>query len=364
MSLFKRGNIWWYTFTIEGVEYRATTKATNKQVAKEAEATRREEVVQGFNKIKQRPKAKKFVDAATEFIEQKTTDVAPKTIESYEDSMLHLRPSFREMVLHEISADKIKKYRAERKKEKASNRTINIEVGFVRMVLKKHKMWFAIADELKFLKENRDAGRELTEAEQDKLLSAAKNSVSRSLFPAILVSIHTGLRKSELRLLRWKQVDLINGTIQVGKSKTEGGKGRIVYLSQTAQQTLQQWRSQFPNAQPQHFLFPSERYGLHGRKGQQGKGGIVKVYQSFPDCPIGSWQSAWDTVKQTVGIECRWHDLRHSSVSAVAAGGATESTLKAMYGWMSPKMIEHYSHVRAAAKKEAVTVFDRPKMVQ
>jgi hypothetical protein len=43
----------------------------------------------------------------------------------------------------------------------------------------------------------------------------------------------------------------------------------------------------------------------------------------------------------------------------VAAGGATDQTLQALLGWMSPKMIEKYSHVRAEAKRKAVSVFDQ-----
>ena len=57
-------------------------------------------------------------------------------------------------------------------------------------------------------------------------------------------------------------------------------------------------------------------------------------------------------------MECRWHDLRHSCASRLAAGGATDQTLQALLGWMNPKMIERYSHVRAEAKRKAVSVFD------
>jgi hypothetical protein len=43
------------------------------------------------------------------------------------------------------------------------------------------------------------------------------------------------------------------------------------------------------------------------------------------------------------------------------AGGATDQTLQALLGWMSPKMIERYSHVRAEAKGKAVRVSDESK---
>ena len=35
-----------------------------------------------------------------------------------------------------------------------------------------------------------------------------------------------------------------------------------------------------------------------------------------------------------------------------------DQTLIALLGWISPKMIERYSHVRADAKRKAVSVFD------
>jgi integrase len=81
-------------------------------------------------------------------------------------------------------------------------------------------------------------------------------------------------------------------------------------------------------------------------------------YQTFPDQPVGSFATAWGTAKRAAGASCRWHDLRHSAASQIAAGGATDQTLQALPGWMSPKMIEKYSHVRAEAKRRAVAVFD------
>jgi len=121
-------------------------------------------------------------------------------------------------------------------------------------------LWANISKKVKFLKENSDTGRELTDDEVKNLLAACRSNPSRSLYPAVLLSIHSGLRNEELRLLRWKQVNLISGLIVVGKSKTKGGKGRVVPLSQLALQTLKDWRAQFPKALPEHYVWPSERY--------------------------------------------------------------------------------------------------------
>jgi integrase len=238
----------------------------------------------------------------------------------------------------------------------AYHRTVNIEVGLLRLVLRKARLWSNIADDVTLLKERTDVGRELSDDEVKRLLSACQASASRGLYPAVLISIHTGLRSQELRLLRWHQVDLLEGIITVGKSKTMGGEGRLVYLSAMAIQTLHNWRAQFPGAQPSHAVFPREAYGLKGKKGTFG--GIVVPFLTFPDQPVSSFKTAWQNTKKAAGIECRWHDLRHSAASRMATGGATDQTLQALLGWMSPKMIERYSHVRSEAKRRAVSVFD------
>jgi integrase len=153
--------------------------------------------------------------------------------------------------------------------------------------------------------------------------------------------------------------DLLEGSVIVGQSKTEAGTGRVVPLSETALGALKKWRAEFPEANPEHFAFCSESYGLIGKEGTFG--GKVVPYKTFPDRPIGSWKSAWKSAKKNAGVECRWHDGRHTAVSRVAAGGATDGTLQDIFGWMSPEMIRRYSHVRLEAKRQAVAVLDAPK---
>ena len=48
------------------------------------------------------------------------------------------------------------------------------------------------------------------------------------------------------------------------------------------------------------------------------------------------------------------HDLRHIAATKMAEAGVPESTMLALMGHMSRKMLERYSHIRMAAKREAV----------
>src|SRR5437660_1130411 len=86
----------------------------------------------------------------------------------------------------------------------------------------------------------------------------------RSLYPVIMLAINTGMRASEIRGLTWAQVNFLAKSLMVGKSKTEAGTGRIIPLNPRAVAVLTHWRGLFPGAEPEHYVFPHEKYGLAG----------------------------------------------------------------------------------------------------
>jgi integrase len=50
----------------------------------------------------------------------------------------------------------------------------------------------------------------------------------------------------------------------------------------------------------------------------------------------------------------RFHDLRHQAITELAENGASDSTVMALAGHLSKAMMDHYSHIRMAAKRAAV----------
>jgi hypothetical protein len=62
-------------------------------------------------------------------------------------------------------------------------------------------------------------------------------------------------------------------------------------------------------------------------------------------------------------VACRFHDLRHTALTKMAEAGVPESTMLALAGHMSRAMMERYSHIRMAAKREAVEALALPKAV-
>ncbi len=186
MSVFKRNAIWWYRFKFKGQHIRRSG-SNNKALCErlEREHRRRLELNQGG--LTEIAKPKRCSVAMTEVREANEPHWAKKTRNIHANSQLqHLDPFFGKLLLSEITADHISRYQGMRHKAGASNRTINIEIGLLRLSMRKHKLWANLADDVKALKERKDIGRELSDDEQQRLLTACKVNASRSLYPAVL----------------------------------------------------------------------------------------------------------------------------------------------------------------------------------
>ena len=54
----------------------------------------------------------------------------------------------------------------------------------------------------------------------------------------------------------------------------------------------------------------------------------------------------------------RFHDLRHTIITELAEIGVADHVLESMSGHLSRRMLEHYSHIRIDAKRQALDALD------
>ena len=182
------------------------------------------------------------------------------------------------------------------------------------------------------------------------------------------------------------------GRIVIGKDKTAAGTGRIVPLNVRALAALTAWAEQFPKREPEHYVFPTEKYGLHGEEGKFG--GVVRSYKADVTKPIGTIKSAWESAKKRTRYHCpeckagrlvsakkpamgyaceecgvlmdelpigaegfRFHDLRHTAVSRMIVGGAPLPVIAKVVGWKLSTVVdmaERYGHFEEDAMRRAV----------
>lgn len=201
----------------------------------------------------------------------------------------HLLPFFGKLLITEISHEKVSTFQTKRNDAGASGREINMETGVLRMILRQHGVWHLLAPNFHPMCENEEVGQTVARDDVNKLLEAAIRSRSRALFPAIMTYLHTGVRVAESHI-QWNRVNFEKRTIAVGRSKTRGGEGRVIPLNEEAFDVLLEWHSRFKDVKPDHYVFPSERYGFNGHKSHLT--GAVVVYDLDPTRPMGSMKSA------------------------------------------------------------------------
>ena len=64
------------------------------------------------------------------------------------------------------------------------------------------------------------------------------------------------------------------------------------------------------------------------------------------------WDTAWRALRDGAGLHgLRFHDLRHTVITELAEMGVADHVLDSISGHLSPRMLEHYSHIGIDAKR-------------
>ncbi len=134
MSIFKRGERWWYEFEFRGQRIRESTGSDSKTLAIKAERQRRRELEESANGIRAARRPVLFPTAAREWMAANRARWSESNISIQEFNLKHLSAYFGSMLLADITPQHIGKYQGIRQKEGASNRTINMEVSTLRMM--------------------------------------------------------------------------------------------------------------------------------------------------------------------------------------------------------------------------------------
>jgi integrase len=363
VSLYKRGGIWWYKFKFQGQSIRESSTSGSRTIAREAEHARRRELETAVNRIRRRDPMPLFRVAAQGWLAEKV-GLSQKTVLGYQQRTAPLREEFGDRLVCDLTRDDVLSYRAKRLAAKKSPRTVNYEICCLRGILDGYGLWGAVSRKLSHLKENHNVGQAISADDENKLLIACNQSLSPSLFPLFILAIDTGLRASELRALRCKDLTITwsagpigCGELVVPKSKTEAGKGRSIPLTQRGCAILSNWLARFPAATADHYVFP--RHSVRMVSG--GKESIICAV--VPGEQVQSWQRAWRKVLKDADLKYRWHDLRHTFVTRLAENpNISEETIRALAGHVSKEMLQRYSHIRVAAKRDAIAALERDRL--
>ena len=159
----------------------------------------------------------------------------------------HLKPVFGDMLVSDIGADQIGAYQSARLKQGAAPKTINLELGTLRAILRKHRLWANIQPDVRMLDSRQSVGCALSPEQEAALLRECRLSRSRSLYVAVVMALGTCMRYGEIREMRWNQIDFGKSELRVGNSKTKQEGGRVILLSPRVRMVLEFWAARFPS---------------------------------------------------------------------------------------------------------------------
>jgi integrase len=240
-----------------------------------------------------------------------------------------IREHFGNRLLSEIDYKMLEDFRDERKKTptqygtERSDRTVNFELSIIRQAFRKAIKWkmaeknpFQDADDLFYKLDNRRE-RALTGDEVIRLIEACPPYLK----PIVITAVYTGLRKSDILNLKWRDIDLEKGLIRVIEQKT--GKIRNIVLNDDMRILL-------------HSLPVKGEYVFPGKNGKPFK----DVKKSFQTALIKAGIERGEGKQKIV-----FHSLRHTCISLLTEKGADTTAVKNYVAHADEKMTEHYTHL-------------------
>ena len=363
MRLYKRNNIWWLDVSVNGQRFRLSLDTTDKRAARALANKKIAQAEQGKLTVTSQSFARlAFGEAADKYLTSRKLELAPSSYIKEEQLLIKPREYFQAMTLNKISAERLIAYREWRAAQRVGPAMLNMEIGVLRRMLKKAKLWYALADDVTPLKEPRSVGRALTQDEKATLLeTAALRPEWETAYWAVILALNTTMRGCEIKVLRWRDVNLLDATLTIPKSKTEAGE-RVIPLTDEAFEVMVKLRARaemFGTVAPAHFVFAAFRAVGHF----DGKNLLEMRATAYdPTRPITSWRRAWRKLTEKAGLKgLRFHDLRHHAITELAESGASEHTIMAIAGHVSRRMLERYSHIRLEAKRNALQALSHSK---
>jgi integrase len=344
--------IWWYRFRFGGRIIHESAKTTSKTLARKAEAKRRQELEETYNHIKMKRELPPTIVRASKLWLDKRAALAESTRETYEAALKHVKASLGKRMVCDIDSQDIRSYQIARLKGGAAGATINKEIICLSSILSEYGLWEPLRRDVKNLEENEEAGRALSQKEEVSLLEAAskvgkKQGSWSPIYIVTVLGINTGLRHSEVRKLKWKNINLEKRYLVVGESKSPAGTGRPVPLTQPAWAVLDFWAARFPRRQLEHYVFPACETG-----------------QINPESPITNWRTSWRRACTLAGLQgLRYHDCRHTAATKLLEQGTSFAVVAHILGWApstAVRMAKRYGHIRPDVQRKALDAVATP----
>ncbi len=289
-----------------------------------------------------------------------STQIRATTLEAYQQRGKHLIDGLGHIPVSELREEHLHKYYREKSKT-LSPGTLIKHHNLLRSALSQGVIWRTltrnVAEAVKPPKVSRKEMRALTGPEVHRMLEACEDTAWHSIFHTLT---WTGLRRSELLGLRWKDVDLILASLRVVQSvqrlntgefivqepKTASGR-RTIALSPASCLVLRENREK-----------QEADTTLLGR--QLAEDDLVFSHPDGSPRDPSTLTLAFRRLTRRIGLDgVRLHDLRHTMASLYLEQGVNPKTVAERLGHASVTItLDLYSHCLPGVQEAAAVQFD------
>lgn len=352
MSLFRRGEIWYASYSLPGGKrIKESLGTTDKRQAQELHDKRKAELWR-VDRLGDFPDVT-FEEACLRWIEEKSDKKSLDTdkgrmgfwLEHFEGVRLkditEARIYSAVSRMHNRSNLEIWKARVEAARKKGKPEPVYVAKPVTTSTKAKHLAlmkailraaerdwkWLEKAPVIKIPTVRNKRVRWLEKDEAKRLI----DECPEPLKSVVKFALATGLRRSNIINLEWQQIDMQRRVAWVNPEDSKSNRAIGVALNDTACKVL---RDQIGNHHK--FVF------VHTKAGRRPDGSITPAVRKMRVDDGRAWKSAC----KRAGIEdFRFHDLRHTWASWLIQSGVPLSVLQEMGGWESIEMVRRYAHL-------------------
>ena len=267
------------------------------------------------------------------FLEYSETNNSKHQYEQNKHKVEVFKKYFGNIVISEITPEKIEKFKKFLLDSGLKNSSINryyssLSKAFNLIILNRKLRMQNPCTLVKKLKEDNTIMRYLTEEEEKRLLK----ELAPHLRPIVICALTTGLRLSNILNLKWESINLDVGFIEILKQENKGHKKIQIPLSKKFKKEL-------------------KKIGIKNS-------GYVFIN---PDTqkPYTTIKSGFNKALERAGIEnFRFHDLRHTVGTRLVASGVDLQTVKELLAHSSITTTQRYTHPVKQNIKNAIDILD------
>jgi integrase len=335
VSVYKRGEIYWYKFSWHGESIRHSTEQSNGKIARDMEAKHRSDLAQGLVGIRERkpvPTLARFIsDRFRPWADATFATNSPRTWSNWYKPALAKISAYEPLAamhLDAITSEDISGYSASLRTDGLKANSVNRILECLRRALRLACEWGVLPGQcpkVPMVTGGAHRDRVLTQAEEQKYLLVAAPLLS----DVATILLDSGQRPEELFRLEWQNVVWVNGRsglIRVTHGKTPSARREIPMLPRVRVILENRWLTA---GKPEAgFVFPAPTASGHiepsSIKKQHGNALKLSGVQPFV-----------------------LYSLRHSFLTRLGASGCDAWSLSRIAGHSTIAMSTRYVHPQA-----------------